>query len=101
MTITIRFVLLISSALFAIGVYGILTRRNAIGILLAIELILNASALNFVLFSRFFSNVNGQAFALFIVALAACEAVVALAIILGLSRRTKTVLVDQVNMLKG
>jgi len=101
MTITIRFVLLISSALFAIGVYGILTRRNAIGILLAIELILNASALNFVLFSRFFSNVNGQAFALFIVALAACEAVVALAIILGLSRRTRTVLVDQVNLLKG
>ena len=93
--------LLLSHALFALGVYGILTRRHAIGILLAIELILNAAALNFVLFSRAFGHVQAQVFALFIVALAACEAVVGLAIIINLSRHAKTVFADQVNLLKG
>jgi NADH-quinone oxidoreductase subunit K len=78
-----------------------LTRRNAIGLLLAVELILNAAALNFVLFSRVFGHAGAQAFALFIIALAACEAVVGLAIILSLSRSAKTVLADEVNLLKG
>lgn len=96
-----RFLLLLSHALFCLGVYGILTRRHAIGILLAVELILNAAALNFVIFSRLFSHVQGQAFALFIIALAACEAAVGLAIVLGLSRTANTVLADQVNLLKG
>ena len=93
--------LILSNALFCIGVYGILTRRTAIGLLLSIELILNASVLNFVVFSRAFSHVHAQAFALFIIALAACEAVVGLAIILSLSRSTKTVLADEVNILRG
>jgi len=78
-----------------------LTRRNAIGLLLALELILNAAALNFVLYSRIFGAVQAQAFALFIIALAACEAVVGLAIILSLSRSAKTILADDVNLLKG
>ena len=99
--IAVRFLLLLSCALFSLGVYGILTRRNAIGLLLAIELILNAAAMNFVLFSRIFAHVHGQAFALFIIALAACEAVVGLAIILGLSRRARTVLADEVDLLRG
>ena len=94
-------VLLLSHALFCLGVYGVLTRRNAIGLLLAIELILNAAALNFILFSRLFANVQAQAFALFIIALAACEAVVGLAIILSLTRHAKTVLADEVNLLRG
>jgi len=93
--------LLISCALFSIGVYGMLTRRNAIGLLLAVELILNAAALNFVLFSRLFSHVHGQAFALFIIALAACEAVIGLAIIISFARTTRTVLTDTVHTLKG
>ena len=93
--------LLLSNALFCLGVYGMLTRRNAIGLLLAVELILNAAAMNFVLFGRVFGAVQAQAFALFIIALAACEAVVGLAIILSLSRSAKTILADDVNLLKG
>ena len=93
--------LLLSNALFSLGVYGMLTRRNAIGLLLAIELILNAAALNFVLFSRAFGHAEAQAFALFIIALAACEAVVGLAIVLSLSRNAKTVFADRVDLLKG
>ena len=98
---TMRLLLLLSHALFSLGVYGILTRRNAIGLLLSIELILNAAALNFVLFGRAFGQVQGQAFALFIIALAGCEAVVGLAIILNLSRNAKTVFADRVDLLKG
>ena len=96
-----RLLLLLSSALFCLGIYGILTRRNAIGLLLAIELILNAAALNFVIFSRLFGHAPAQAFALFIIALAACEAIVGLAIILSLTRSAKTVLADEVDLLKG
>ena len=96
-----RSLLLLSHALFCLGVYGLLTRRHAIGILLAVELILNAAALNFVIFSRLFSHAQGQAFALFIIALAACEAAVGLAIILGLLRNANTVFADQVDLLKG
>lgn len=93
--------LCLSHALFAIGVYGLLTRRNAIGMLLAVELVLNAAALNFVLFGRMFDNVDGQAFALFIIALAACEAVAGLAIVLSLSRTAKTVNADEADLLRG
>lgn len=93
--------LLLSHALFAIGIYGILTRRHAIGILLAVELILNAAALNFVLLGRFFGQAQAQAFALFIIALAACEAVVGLAIIISLSRNAQTVFADHVRLLRG
>ena len=96
-----RLLLLLSHALFSLGVYGVLTRRNAIGLLLSIELILNAAALNFVLFGRAFDQVQGQAFALFIIALAGCEAVVGLAIIINLSRNAKTVFADHVDLLKG
>ena len=94
-------VLLLSQALFCLGVYGMLTRRHAIGLLLSVELILNAAALNFVLLGRAFGQVQGQAFALFIIALAACEAVVGLAIILNLARHAKTVFADDVDLLKG
>ena len=98
---TVHLLLWISSALFALGVFGILSRRNAIAILLSIELILNAASLNFVVFSRVFGDAHGQAFALFIIALAACEAAIGLAIILGLSRTAKTVLADRINLLRG
>lgn len=93
--------LLVSHALFSLGIYGILTRRNAIGLLLAVELILNAAALNFVLFSRLFGSPQAQAFALFIIALAACEAVVGLAIVLSLVRHARTIFADDVDLLKG
>jgi NADH-quinone oxidoreductase subunit K len=98
---TVQGVLLLSNALFCLGVFGMLTRRNAIGLLLALELILNAAALNFVLYSRLFGAVHAQAFALFIIALAACEAVVGLAIVLGLVRHARTIFADDVDLLKG
>jgi len=94
-------VLVLSHALFCLGVYGMLTRRNAVGLLLALELILNAAGLNFVLFGRAFGSAQAQAFTLFIIALAACEAVVGLGVILGLSRSAHTIFADQVNLLKG
>ena len=98
---TVAMILTISHVLFAIGVYGLLTRRHAIGLLLSIELLLNAAALNFVLFGRLHGSVQGQATALFIIALAACEAVVGLAIILSLVRSAKTVFADDADSLKG
>ena len=99
--IPVHALLLVSHALFSLGIYGILTRRHAIGLLLSIELILNAAALNFVLFGRIFTHVQAQAFALFIIAMAACEAVVGLAIVLSLSRHAKTVFADDVHLLRG
>lgn len=93
--------LLVSHALFCIGIYGILTRRHAIGLLLSVELILNAAAVNFVIFGRAFGTIHGQIFTLFIIALAACEAVVGLAIIMSLSRSAKTVFADQIHLLRG
>ena len=99
--IPLRHLLLLSSALFCLGVFGVLSRRNAIAILLSIELILNAASLNFVALGQAAGQPQGQAVALFVIALAACEAAVGLAIILGLYRTAKTVLADQVNLLKG
>lgn len=99
--IPVRLILLLACALVAIGIYGMLTRRHAIGLLLSVELILNAAALNFVLWSRMFGAPQAQAFALFIIALAACEAVVGLAIIISLARNAKTVFADAVDLLRG
>jgi NADH-quinone oxidoreductase subunit K len=93
--------LLLGSALFCLGVYGLMTRRHAISLLLSVELVLNAASLNFVALGRLYGHVQAQAFALFIIALAACEAVVGLAIVLGLARNARTVLADDVRLLKG
>ena len=93
--------IILSNALFAIGIYGMLTRRNAIGLLLSIELLLNAAALNFVLFGRLHNTVDGQAVTLFIIALAACEAVVGLAIVFRLFHTGRTVNADDANLLSG
>lgn len=101
MAIPVRPLLLLSSALFSLGVFGVLTRRNAIAILLSIELILNAASLNFVVVGQALGHPQGVAFALFVIALAACEAAVGLAIVLGLYRTANTVLADRVNLLKG
>ena len=96
-----RLVLWLSCALLGAGIFGVLTRRHAIAMLLSIELILNAASLNFVLFAQRFGQVQGQATALFIIALAACEAAVGLAIILALARTAKTSLADEATLLKG
>lgn len=85
--------------LFALGVYVVCTRTNAVGYLMGIELILNAASVNFIAFSHFNgNNIHGQIFALFVIALAACESVIALAIVLGMYRNYKSI--DTVNAAK-
>ncbi len=97
----LRLLLFVSAALFSVGLYGVLTRRHAIGMLLALELMLNAAALNTVVFAWRFGQVEAQAFALFIIALAAAEAVVGLAVVLRIWRTAGTVLADRVDLLQG
>lgn len=81
-----------ATLLFGLGVYIVCTRRNAVGYLLGIELILNAASVNFITFAHFNGNqVDGQIFTLFIIALAACESVIGLAIILGMYRNYKSI----------
>jgi len=78
--------LLLSAAIFAIGVFGVLTRRNALIFLMSVELLLNAANINFVAFSLHYGNLTGQVFALFVMALAAAEVAVGIGIILVLYR---------------
>ena len=88
--------------LFSIGLYGIFTRRNAVAILMGIELLLNACNINLIAFNRFNgASLDGHIFAIFVIVLAAAEAVVALAIILNLFKNIGSVDVDDANQLKG
>lgn len=100
--VPIQHVLIFSLLLFAIGLYGILTRRNIIGILISIELILNATNINLIAFSKTTSLApeTGQVFAIFVIAIAATAAAVGLAIVLALYRTKKTIFADEVNLLK-
>lgn len=105
---TAQAVLSVAAVLFCLGLYCVLTRRNAVAVLMGVELILNAANLNFVTFSNFLSPsavsrgplVDGHVFALTIIVLAAAEATVALAIVLAIFRRMGTVEVDQLNKLR-
>ena len=102
MIIPLSHLLIFSALLLVIGVYGALTRRNIIGILLSIELILNSVNVNLVAFSRATSLTpeTGQIFAFFVIALAAVAAAVGLAIVMALYRVRKTILTDEINLLK-
>jgi NADH-quinone oxidoreductase subunit K len=94
--------LVISAALFSLGILAVLTRKNAVNVLMGIELILNSANLNLVAFSRFSAgNLNGQIFAVFVIVIAAAEAAVALAIVLSMYRLLKSVNLDQADTLKG
>jgi NADH-quinone oxidoreductase subunit K len=95
--------LVVSVLLFAIGLLAVLTRRNAIAVLMGVELMLNAANINFVAFWRYGGGVDmaGQVFAVLVITVAAAEAVVALAIILSVYRRFKTANLDQINLMKG
>ncbi|MBP1627841.1 MAG: nuoK [Holophagaceae bacterium] len=94
-------VLLISFLLFSIGVAGVLIRRNALIILMCVELMLNAANLNLIAFARHSGTVAGQAFALMIMGLAAAEVAIGLALVVALYRKKDTVQVDGINLLKG
>ena len=92
--------LVLSAALFAIGMTGVLTRRNVIVVFMCVELMLNAVNISFVGFAWEQNALAGQTFALFIIALAAAEAVVGLGIVMALSRRLDTVDIDQPHELR-
>jgi NADH-quinone oxidoreductase subunit K len=91
--------LALSSILFAIGLYGVLSRRNAVGILMAVELMLNSAAMNFVIFNRFVAT-DGQIMAIFVIAAAAAEVVVAMAILVALFRRRASIDVSRMDAMK-
>ena len=93
--------LIVSAILFSLGMYCVMTRRNAIIVLMGIELILNSANINFVAFSRFGgATLDGQLAAIFVIILAAAEAAIALAIVLNIYQRFATVNVDEINSLK-
>ncbi len=99
--IPIAWLLLVSAAVFAIGVVGVLVRRNALVIFMSIELMLNAANLAFVAFARELRSLDGQVFVFFVMTVAAAEVAIGLAIIVNLFRLRETVFVDQINLLKG
>jgi NADH-quinone oxidoreductase subunit K len=92
--------LVLSGILFTIGVIGALTRRNAIVVFMCIELMLNAVNLSFVTLSRFLQSLDGVLFAFFVIAVAAAEAAVGLAIFVMIYRSKETINVDEINLLK-
>jgi NADH-quinone oxidoreductase subunit K len=92
--------MLLSAALFMIGVIGVLVRRNIIIIFMSIELILNAVNINLIAYSAQLQNVIGQVFAVFVIAVAAAEAAVGLGIILALYRNKETINIDEMNLMR-
>ncbi|MGC8833593.1 MAG: NADH-quinone oxidoreductase subunit NuoK [Armatimonadota bacterium] len=94
--------LTIGSLLFCIGVYGVLTRRNAVAVLMGVELILNAANINLVSFARFCdqTTLSGHSFAVFVMTIAAAEAAVGLAIVIALYRNFKHINVDDINFMR-
>ena len=93
--------LMLAAVLFCIGVYGVIARKNGVMVLMSIELILNAVNINLVAFSAMTGAVSGQVFALFVIAVAAAEVGVGLAIVLAIFRNYRTVDLDEVDLMKG
>jgi NADH:ubiquinone oxidoreductase subunit K len=94
--------LVVSALLFCLGLYAMLTRRNAVAILMGIELMLNAANVNLVAFNKYVAPaaLSGQVFALIVITLAACEAGVGLALVMAAYRNLETVHVDEINVMK-
>jgi len=101
MSIGLNHFLVLSVILFSLGVYAVLTRKNAIQVLMGIELILNSANINFIAFARYGNyGFTGQVISLFVIILAAAEAAIALAIVLNIYKQFTTVNVDEINGLK-
>ena len=100
--IPLSWYVMFSAALFCVGLYGALARRNALAILMAVELMLNAVNINLVAFWRYITpdHISGQVFALIVFAVAASEAAVGLALIISIYRRRNTVAAEEIDMLK-
>jgi NADH-quinone oxidoreductase subunit K len=93
--------LTLSAVLFGIGLFGVLTRRNTVGILLGVELMLNAVNINLVAFSRFQGDPAGMVFTLFAIAITVAEVALGLALVILLFRTKRTVMADQIDVLRG
>ena len=102
MSIPLSWYLILSAVLFCIGLFGVLSRKNAIAILLGIELMLNAVNINLVAFWRYLdpTKMAGQAFAVIVFAVAAAEVAVGLALIISVYRRRSTILADEIDLMK-
>jgi NAD(P)H-quinone oxidoreductase subunit 4L len=98
----LQYFLVLAAALFCIGIYGLVTSRNAIRVLMSIELLLNSVNLNLMAFSNYLDSqdIKGQVFAVFVISIAAAEAAVGLAIVLTIYRNRNTVDMEQFNLLK-
>ena len=93
--------LLLAAILFCIGVYGVIARRNAVMVLMSIELVLNSVNLNLIAFALMNNNVDGQVFALYVIAIAAAEVGVGLAMVLMIYRNRRSIAVDGLSEMKG
>jgi NADH-quinone oxidoreductase subunit K len=100
MSVPLSYYLALSAVLFTIGVVGVLIRRNVIVVFMAIELMLNSVNLTLVAFSSFLGDITGQALVFFVMAVAAAEAAVGLAIVIAVYRNKQTVHLDDINILK-
>ena len=102
MTIPLSWYLILSAALFSIGLFGVLARRNAIAILLGVELMLNAVNINLVAFWRYLepTDMTGQVFAIIVFAVAAAEVAVGLALVISVYRNHKTVVAEELDMMR-
>lgn len=100
--IPLNYFLILGAVLFSIGIFGALTRRNAIGILMSIELILNAANINLIAFNKFLGSPDGlgQIFALFVITIAAASAVIGLVLVIAVYRNTKNIFADKINLMK-
>jgi NADH:ubiquinone oxidoreductase subunit K len=101
--ITLQHFLLLSAALFCIGLFGAITRRNAVSMLMSLELMLNAVNLNFIAFNAYLHKgpLVGQMFTLFTITIAAAEATVGLALVVSLFRARRSVRIEDVDLLRG
>ena len=100
--IPLNYFLVLGAFLFCIGIFGILTRRNVVGILISIELILNAANINLVAFNQYLGTPDGlgQIFSLFVIAIAASASVVGLVLVIAIYRNGKSIFADQYNLMK-
>ena len=100
--IPLNYFIILGAVLFTIGIFGVLTRRNVIGVLISIELILNAANINLVAFNRYLGTPDGlgQIFAIFVIAIAAIASVVGLVLVIAIYRNGKSVFTDNFNLMK-
>src|SRR5882724_8737137 len=103
MTLSLHHYLMLSAILFAIGIFGVISRRNILGILMSIELMFNAANINLIAFNHFLypNQIWGQGVVIFVITLAAAEAVVGLSLVLAIYRNIKSVYAEKLNLLHG